>query len=165
MAPGWLLPTLPHFETPLHGPCLCSPSEGFGFPYGELPCVSSVGSLCLETEMVFFQLRELLFGSQRLQVWGDSRLQSLIALVARLVLRLQAKGLVVLTIPFFCWSHYFLSRSNKCDSGDLMVTIQKVRHSFRVWVEVCSFWNSCSYHRWWLVARISVDLWFLQSCV
>ena len=85
MAPGWLLPALPHFETPLHGPCLGSPSEGFGFPYGELPCVSSVGSLCLATEMVFFQLRELLFGSQRLQVWGDSRLQSLIASVARLV--------------------------------------------------------------------------------
>lgn len=86
MAPGWLLPTLPHFETPLHSPCLCSPSEGFGFPYGELPCVSCVSSLCLATEMVLFQLRELLFGSQRLQVWGDSRLESLIASVARLVL-------------------------------------------------------------------------------
>ncbi|KAL0682833.1 hypothetical protein Bca4012_049681 [Brassica carinata] len=85
MDPGWLLPELPHFETPLHSPCLCSPSEGFGFPYGELPCVSCVSSLCLATEMVLFQLRELLFGSQRLQVWGDSRLESLIASVARLV--------------------------------------------------------------------------------
>ncbi|KAG2321173.1 hypothetical protein Bca52824_014386 [Brassica carinata] len=32
------------------------------------------------------QLRVLLFGSRRLQVWDDSRLQSLIASVARLVL-------------------------------------------------------------------------------
>ncbi|KAF2574964.1 hypothetical protein F2Q70_00005109 [Brassica cretica] len=68
------------------------------------------------------QPRVLLFGSRRLQVWGDSRLQSLIASVARLVLLTSqlCRGSIVLVqwcnISSLCRFQGF---------SDLVVTIQR----------------------------------------
>ena len=85
MAPGCLLTVLPHFETPLHSSCLCLRVKASAFLMELALCVMDCLSL-FGTGDGLEQSRVFLFGSRELQVCGDPRLLSLVAIVARLVM-------------------------------------------------------------------------------
>ena len=76
---------LPHFETPLHSSCLCLRVKASAFLMELALCVMDCLSL-FGTGDGLEQSRVFLFGSRELQVCGDPRLLSLVAIVARLVM-------------------------------------------------------------------------------
>ncbi|KAL0656286.1 hypothetical protein Bca4012_076870 [Brassica carinata] len=100
MASGLLLSVLLHFDSPLHGPHLCSPSEGLGLRCGVALHVSCMFVYVCSGDG-FFQLRVLFFGSRRFKC------RTVLALLLFAGLRLHVGGFGGVFNMFSPGSHYF----------------------------------------------------------